>query len=216
MLARCLMELQPPAQTDCLLLHLNKTTCFYALVLTSLKIRRQSAQPSYCDWKQNDFSNSEAVKDIPLKIRITVSLFWQIGPFGPHTSLRKSGTYLGNTNMLCRVFYTCLGNLGALICSAAPIANCFVVLIKRTVGTSFPLLHTPSPNSAPQWQSLCILLSSLHLAYFCFSVHQLFQCKGVIQAWNTSTATFQEQFFQRSAASDESFVCYLFQKQRLW
>ena len=199
MLACCLMELQPPAQTDCLLLYLDKHTCFYALVLTSLKISRWSALPSYCDWKQNDFSNSEAVKDIPLKIRIAVSLFRQIGTIGPHTSLGKSRTYLGNTNMLCRAFYTCLGNLGALVCSAAPITNCLVVLINHELWALHGLYFTLPPSSAPLWQSLCILLSSLHLAYLCFSACQLFQCKGVIEAWNMSTATFQEQFFQRSA-----------------
>lgn len=66
MLTSCLMELQPWGQIDWLLLPLDKTTCFYALVLTSFKISRQSVLPSYYEWKQNDISNSDTVKDIPL------------------------------------------------------------------------------------------------------------------------------------------------------
>lgn len=66
MLASGLTELQSQGQTDSLLLPLDKTTCFYALVLTSLNISRQSVLPSYYDWKQNDVSNSDAVKDSPL------------------------------------------------------------------------------------------------------------------------------------------------------
>lgn len=125
-------------------------------------------------------------------------MFWQIGTIGPHTSLGKSRTYLGNTNMLCRAFYTCPGNLGARICSAPPVTNCLIVLINHELWALRSLYFTP-PNSTPLWQGLCTLLSFLHLAYLCFSVRQLFQRKGVIQAWNTSTATFQEQFLQGSA-----------------
>lgn len=52
MLASCLMELQLQGQTDGLLLPLEKTTCFCALVLTSFKISKQSVLPnSYCYWK---------------------------------------------------------------------------------------------------------------------------------------------------------------------
>lgn len=201
------MELHLPAQTDCLLLHLDKNTCFYALVFTSLKITRQYALLSCCDWKQDDFSNSEAVKEIPLKTRITVSLFWQIGTIGCHTSLEKSRPYLGNTNMLCKAFYTCPGNL-----SAAPITICLIVLINHSCEHFIPPLHLPS--SLLPCSSLHILLSALHFAHLCFSVSQLFQLEGVIQAWNTSVSAFQRQFFQRSPDNDGNMVCYLFQKQR--
>lgn len=115
--------------------------------------------------------------------------------------------------MLCRAFYTCLGNLSALTCSAAPITNCLVVLINHELW----VLH--SPYFTPPTLLPCGRVSAFYCPPYalpiCFSAHQLFQCKGVIQAWNMSTATFQEQFFQRSANNDESLVCYLFQKQRL-
>lgn len=68
-------------------------------------------------------------------------------------------------------------------------------------------------NSALLSGRVCILLSSLCLAYLCFLGCQPSQHKGVIQAWNTSTVTLQEQLFQRPANNDPSLVCYLLQKQ---
>lgn len=94
------------------------------------------------------------LKDIPLKIQITVSLFWQKGTIGPHTSLGKSRTHLGNTDMLCRAFHTCLGNLGALICSAAPITNSLVVLFNHALWALHSPYFTSPQHCSPVAQSM--------------------------------------------------------------
>lgn len=108
--------------------------------------------------------------------------------------------------------------VGILVPSCAlPLPLPLVCLSSLTMhcGHFIPAASLPA-NSALLWQSLCILLSSLWLAYLGFSGYQLSQRKGVIQAWNMSTVPFQEQFFRRPADSDPSLVCYQLQKQRLF
>lgn len=103
---------------------------------------KQVALPYYCNWKHNGVSNGEAVEDIPLKTRVTVSLFWVIGTTGPHTSLGKSGTY---PVIQIHSFYTCPGNLGALVRSAAPLGNHLVVLTNHQLWAfGFLYLHLPT------------------------------------------------------------------------
>jgi len=58
-------------------------TVVYVLLLTSLKMSELPTQSSYT------FSNSESIIDIPHKLRIIVSGFWQIGTISPHTDLEK-------------------------------------------------------------------------------------------------------------------------------
>lgn len=155
MLASGLMKLQPQGQTW-LLLPLEKTTCFCALVLTSLKICKESVLPSYYNWKQNDTLIVMLLKTF--HSMITFSLSWQLGAIGLQTSLGQARPYLGNTDVLIlHIWWESLTMHG---------------------GHFIPAASLPA-NSALLWQSLCILLSSLCLPYLCFSGCQLSQRKGL-------------------------------------
>lgn len=160
MLASGLVELQPQGQTR-LLLSLDKTTCFYALVLTSLKISSLSCLLTMIENRMTPL----IVMLLKTSNSITVSLSWQLGAIGSQTSLGQARTYLGNTDVL--ILHIQWESWCPSCALPLPLPIVCLSSLTMQCGHFIPAASLPA-NSALLWQSLCILLSSLCLAHLRF------------------------------------------------
>lgn len=168
------------SSSDCLLLHLDKTTRFYALVLTSLQISERSCPPTVIEngmisplrscWRHPTHNEDYGLFFFPQ---------WTVTT-GLHTTLGKSRTYPSNTNAPRRAIYTYLENVSAHICSAAPTTDCSLVLVNHELWalySHYPT-HTPHPPTllAPSQRS--VSLHSTALPTPCLS--QFFSASAIL------------------------------------